>query len=500
MPLPPNQAILDRFVLLEQSLDQEGLSTEFQSLVKAPSTPELLREYFTLLDGKKAIEREYSDKVKQGEEPSLADYELRLNTIINVGVNTLFLLQEEKNPQLTALCQAHWAVNANFKKDGTLALRAEDADPQTNKKEAEPLIEELKTMSIGIAYRFQGDLAEDNEVKIRSYQQAAETGDLVAKGLVGNNYQTDLLRVATSDERSNAPSPSSTMLTSPHDHMREALYTKEPHAVANNLIFLNQVCDTIKSLTPQENQKSEGTQLLRDKKLISLLKSAKQINNDPILTDFIDDAIVAIDKEKYGEAHAITENMQNYIKNTFQEEQIKQVKETINKSITKAVEQAPTTDEIIKSREKLNPLYDLYQGEITRMQSKSKLSASEAIYVEKLQKTQKDLVRISNLDSLKDADEEFANHSETANKVLQTVPHPYAFMRVIENLFNTIKQRRNPNADYSSVGAYKARKEIQSFFKDKTQEAQKHFKEQLKDIEGAGEQAENMEKSANKLG
>lgn len=446
MPLPP-KATLNRFGLLEQTLSQRSLVEEFESLIASPSTPTLLKAYFTLLSEKKKIEHDYFTTEKT---PQLNEYENRLQDI-KQKINALFEQYEKEAPELTTLCKAHLFIAAKTKRDGTWAIRSSDAVPE-GRTRAIPLLEELKKMDFGIAYRLEAEIFIDENNRRHCYQQAAETGDLYAKALWGYDYLAYLIGESTNNKE--FAYPGTNISPSPLTHFQEALKENGHEIIVKKLTFLVNLCRAINDLTPKDTPLDNQT--LYDKKLITLLECAESISADSqLVSEYIQNIKKAINTKNYLEARAEKDKLYDYVYGIPNEERNqdevispydKELRTVLKQAIQELANTLPQEDNDF--RKNLNTLYNLYQEEITRMQEKSRLSVSETQYVKNLQAAKRQLVGIDNLTDQEKIKEQMSGHCKVTWEALQTVPHSSRFIRIVEYLYNTVLQALNLSPDY----------------------------------------------------
>ena len=440
--------VLERFGLLEETLNKEKLPPEFDVLLNSPSTPKIFKDYFTLLGERKKIEDGSSTNRNEEEEK---EYQAKLEQN-QLEIDTLLLSFDlsKEEAKLAMLCEAHWATR------------------NKNTDTALPLINQLKQDGIATAYRLEGELTAPGlrNKKTELYQQAADRGDLVARRISVDFQNTVSHSIAK---------PSNYFLsglTSASTHFLDALHANEPLSISKRIAFLNEVT---KKLEVNDSNK-----------LAKLLSEAEGIAEDTKLSGYIKDIESAIEgKDNIGLA-MIKQKMVDYINGEYKDNQLNQVKN----SITESAKQAPSLKEVVQFREALNPLNQIYEEEIARMRNKGKLSPTESTYLNKLQEIRKDLAKINNLEKAGEARDHLEIHYQEANEVLKTVPHSNSLMRVMENVYNTIKQRANSNFIVQFLSG-KERKKVQKEFQELKIKLNKFEAEQMAETK-------NDEESPNK--
>ncbi|KTD48741.1 hypothetical protein Lrub_1092 [Legionella rubrilucens] len=426
MALSP-QADLERFSLLEQLASEPKHEHALRELLAAPTTHPLLRQYFTLQLEKKKIENDFFALPQR--ESQKAVYEKKLNQV-KEKVDDLFSRFQNQEAVLVQVLRAHLLIDASAKTDGSWVLNAAEGDFDYKKK-ALPILQTLKERGIGVAYRLEGELFNEEADKRENFQRGAQLNDSTAKVFAGYDYLAYIKDEALSDKSYHYPGKvePDTLL---HE-LKQEIAKGNPVAVVKELTYLDNVVNALKDLDPERVTKNKGTfnQGFYDKKLQEILSSAEKIVSDKQLSDTLMAIKKALASYNYEEVRKQKAALAEYLQ-TFNRREMERVNTTIHQ-----IHMKPLVENNFKNN--VHILHNYYAEEIDRIQQKAgkKLSKGDQKNIETLRIAQKELV--DNYELKTDQQQFMANHVTATETALARLSHSNPIVRRIEAIFSAFK-------------------------------------------------------------
>lgn len=421
------EADLERFSLLEQLASESRHEQALRGLLASPATHPLLQQYFTLQLQRKAIENAFF--ALPNRDAQKADFENKLSQVKG-QMNDLLDRFEQEDVELVQTLRAHLLIDVNARADGSWVLNAAEGDFDY-KKNALPILQRLKERNVGIAYRLEAELLNEEADKRQNFQQAAKLNDSVAKVFAGYDYLAYLIAESLSDKNYNYPDT-----VAPDTLLRDLgqeIAKGNPMAVVKELTYLDNVVNALKDLDPERVVKNKGTfnQGFYDKKLQEIIGSAEKIVSDETLAASLKSIKKALASFNYDEVKKQRAALADYLK-TFNGQEMNRVATTL---------QHAHTEPLVKDKFKNNIhiLHNYYAGEIDRIQQRAgkKLSKGEQKNIDSLRMAQRELEMNY---ELRTDQQQFLNiHITSTETSFKQFSHSNSFLRRLEafiNLFN----------------------------------------------------------------
>ncbi|MFC7781748.1 hypothetical protein [Legionella taurinensis] len=421
------EADLERFSLLEQLASESRHEHALRALLAAPTTHPLLRQYFTLQRERKKIENDFFALPQRDSQK--AAYEKKLNQV-KEKMDGLFSRFENQEAVLVHVLKAHLLIDASARTDGSWVLNAAEGDFDYKKK-ALPILQTLKERDIGVAYRLEGELLNEEADKRKNFQLGAQFNDSTAKVFAGYDYLAYIKDEALSDKAYNYPGgvPPDTLLSD----LKQEITKGNPIAVVKELTYLDNVVNALKDLDPERVEKNKGTfnQGFYDKKLQEIISSAEKIVSDEKLSATFKAIKKALASYNYDEVRKQKAILADQLQ-AFNRQEMDRVTTTL---------QQAHTEPLVKDKFKNNVhvLHNYYTEEIDRIQQKGgkKLSKGDQKNIETLRIAQNELM--DNYE-LKTGQHQFmSNHVAATETALARLSHSNPIIRRIEALFSAFK-------------------------------------------------------------
>lgn len=430
----PTRANLERFSLLEQLMSESRHEEAMRGLLASPATHPLLRQYFTLQLDRKAIENAFF--ALPDRDAQKAVFEDKLNQLKG-KMDDLLDRFEQEDVVLVQTLRAHLFIDVNARADGSWVLNAAEGDFDY-KKNALPILQQLKEKEMGIAYRLEAELLNDEADKRQNFQQAAKLNDSVAKVFAGYDYLAYLIAESLSDKNYNY-----TDTVAPDTLLRDLgqeIAKGNPMAVVKELTYLDNVVNALKDLDPERVVKNKGTfnQGFYDKKLQEIISSAEKIVDDETLAASLKSIKKALASFNYDEVKKQRAVLADYLK-TFSAQEMNRVATTLQQA-----QKEPLVKDDFKNN--IHILHNYYVEEIDRIKQRAgkKLSKGEQKNIDLLRIAQRELEMNYELQT---GQQQFLNiHITSTETSFKQFSHSKSFLRGLEfliNLFN-FKSEKEP--------------------------------------------------------
>lgn len=410
------QADLERFSLLEQLASESRHESAFRELLAASTTPPLLRQYFTLQLERKKIENDFFALPQRDSQKAV--YEEKLNQV-KEKMDDLFSRFANQEVVLVHVLKAHLLIDASARTDGSWVLSAAEGDFDY-KKNALPILQRLKERHIGVAYRLEAELFNEEADKRKNFQLGAQFNDSTAKVFAGYDYLAYIKDEALSDKAYNYPGgvePDRLL-----SDLKQEIVKGNPIAVVKELTYLDNVVNALKDLDPERVEKNKGTfnQGFYDKKLQEIISSAEKIVSDETLSSTFRAIRKALASYNYDEVRKQKAILANQLQ-VFNRQEEGRVMTTLQENLVND-----------RFRYNVRILQNYYAEEIDRIQQKAggKLSKGDQKNIDILKVAQKELA--DNYE-LKTGQQHFMSVHVTATETaLAKLSHSNPIIRRIE--------------------------------------------------------------------